>query len=562
MKKSRLLFLTAALTAVLMLSGCASFMGMFSKEGRAMNAANSARKQGNYPLAIEKSVEATKLNPEYEKAFTFIREAYPEGLSLYKSRIEQNKHSSKKFAWDSIHDDYDALVKMTDNIKAATLPVVHPVEGWTFDPDIKDYTSQRKNAKAKAIEAHYVEGVRLSKVSDWNAKKECWTQFQIASDKAGKSYKDGKKIAAAAYYKEGLKRSKAPTWDKREGSFAIFSSLTKIWGGEYNKHFSVAAELHYQHGKTMEAKNTRPGYREAVTAYELSLKWVPNYKNTDVLIAAAKMKAYVCYYVLETSSKDESRMASHIASGIMDKLKAPDGFKNFTDSDARRAFNSETFDAYPSVLVALEENGYRPNAITSVSKGARKVGAGTILTVSVSRGTYRNPGSSAVSKVRYSFAEYLTDYKGRLILDEFNKTPIMASPGMYDNSNLKNSGPTTRGFVEGVGVGEHRVGSFKKFPMSYTQHTLKASLTTTITLRIYDVSRSKVLDTYKKSYTADDSKSWKDNKSGNEGIFSSQLSNEYPKRLLSKEELRAESIKQLEKQSAKWAAKKLNRYYP
>ncbi|WP_300669518.1 hypothetical protein [Desulfoluna sp.] len=560
MKKSHLLFLTAALTAVLMLSGCASFMGMFSKEGRAMNAANSARKQGNYPLAIQKSVEATKLNPEYEKAYTFIREAYPQGISLYTSRIEQNKHSSVKFAWDSVYHDYDALVKMTDNIKAATLPLVHPVEGWKFSPEIKDYTAQRKTAKAKAIEGHYTEGVRLSKLSDWNAKKGCWAQFQKASEMAGKAYKDGKKIAAASYYKEGMKRCKAPTWDKRETAIPVFTTLTTIWGKEYNKHFTSAADLYYKHGKALEAKNTRPGYREAVESYEQSLKWVPNYKDTDVLIAAAKMKAYVCYYVLETSSKDESRLAKSIASEIKSKLKSPDGFKNFNDSSARKNFSSETFSAYPSVLVALEENGYRKNTISSVAAGARKVGSGTVITVSLSEGTYRNPRATAVNKVRDSFAEYLTDSHGRLILDEYRKTPIIA--GTWNNSNLKDGGPTKRGFVEGVGVGEHRLGAFKKFHMSYRQHTLRASLSTTITVNIFDVSRGKVLDTYKKSYTADDKKSWEDNKSGNATIFSSQMTDEYPKRLLSKEDLRRECIRQLEKKSATWAAKKLTRYYP
>ncbi len=211
------------------------------------------RKSWRYVFKRRKG-QSVNLNPSFAKAYDFINANYPAGLTYYKAKIEQSKNSNNKFKWDEIYKSYNILVKMTDSIQTVPNPLIHPEDGSQFNPEIIDYTARRDNAKTNAVTAHYKEGVRLSKNPKWGVRKNCWNQFNTASNIAGSPYKNGKKIAANVYYKEGVKRSKATTWEKKKEAFDVFTRLTDIWGEEYNNHLSIAAEINYQHAKALASK--------------------------------------------------------------------------------------------------------------------------------------------------------------------------------------------------------------------------------------------------------------------------------------------------------------------
>ena len=389
---------------------------------------------------------------------------------------------------------------------------------------------------------------------------------------AGSPYKKGKKIAANVYYREALKRSKAVTWQQKKKALEIFTQLSGIWGGEYNKHFSAAAELNYRQANVMESKKVRTAYREAVIFYKEALNWVPGYKDTEKRIKIAEMNSYATFYVLEKFKKDPVKAdTSQIASDIEKNLSKPDHFKNFNNDKIREQLNPDVYAQNPNMLIALKTYRRGLFALEDLKGACKATGTNVIVYIEAISGSKLHRSYKTSQLRQENSPEYLTNQYGQLVCDARTNQPVVAKPGIFDNQTISDALTTgqkvkidcyTKGSVDSRYdiISKHL--KFKKYPLMYKERTCTYETGINTKVTIYDVSRNKVLDVLDKIYKAEEKVTWRINKKGKRGVFAEKLDREYqPKSPKDFATLKQESFKKYEKETAKWVAEKLSKYY-
>jgi len=219
MKAKKLLLLGMITLTLFFIFGCAAL----TQYGKLDKSAHQYYAQGNYDLAVFNSAKALRLNPNYEKSQILIKDAFKAGVNSHKNKITELKASTAKFKWDEIVSEYEALIKLNQTIKELpTLTTKKTKEVIKFET--ADYTNELAESKNNAAEAHYQEGLTLSKREGIDIQKKAAKEF-----KAAMSFIPDYKDASSLYDKSrkaGIKRLAIIPFEDKSGKMGKYGDLS------------------------------------------------------------------------------------------------------------------------------------------------------------------------------------------------------------------------------------------------------------------------------------------------------------------------------------------------
>lgn len=206
--------------AMLLTISCA----MFSKYGKLEKSARQYYLKGNYDATVFYCAQSLKLNPKYEKSQILIQYAFKAGVYAHENKIKELNSSSAKFTWDDIVAEYEALIKMNQTIRELpTLRAKKTKEIIKFD--ITDRTKELAESKKNAAEAHYQEGLTLSKREGVDVQKQAAKEFK-SSEHFCPGYKDAS-ILYEKCRKAGIKRMAIIPFVDKSGKGGKYGALSE-----------------------------------------------------------------------------------------------------------------------------------------------------------------------------------------------------------------------------------------------------------------------------------------------------------------------------------------------
>lgn len=164
MKSTQRYLIAIGLLITLVMSGCAT---LFTPGGSAYRAGKRAMNSKNYAEAVDKTLEALEINPEFPEAQAQLPMAFNGGVSYYKSAIETAEKSGDQFRYDKVRDLLEKLYRMNESIKKAGR------ESLGYE----DYQEQLTEATQKAAEAHYQAGSELLAQGDYKSGRQAAGHF-------------------------------------------------------------------------------------------------------------------------------------------------------------------------------------------------------------------------------------------------------------------------------------------------------------------------------------------------------------------------------------------------
>ncbi|MCB5263050.1 MAG: CsgG/HfaB family protein [Candidatus Cloacimonetes bacterium] len=162
--------------AVLLSSG---FAGC-SKNKSLHKKAQNYFERGDYDSATLLVAESLMLRPDYDKAFYTLKEAYPKANQSHLDQISALKNADNDDKWESILAEYLALDKLHQSVRK--LPVIRdPQTGVRLSFELRDYSSEIKQARDNAAESYYQKGIHQSMIdSSRNSQKTAAGFFKSA----------------------------------------------------------------------------------------------------------------------------------------------------------------------------------------------------------------------------------------------------------------------------------------------------------------------------------------------------------------------------------------------
>ncbi|MCK9417909.1 MAG: CsgG/HfaB family protein [Nitrospirae bacterium] len=221
--KNRLFKFTVlmALCGVLsVVTGCASFM----EYGKLEKSARESYEAKNYDTAVFTVVKSLKLDPTYDKSQALIKEAYPKAVDVHESRIQELSAGSAKFKWDEVVQEYNALTSIHQAIKSLP-PLAEGKTKETIKFDLKNYSDNFAKAKSSAAEAHYQEGLRLSKNDEVDVQKQAAKEFKAAGQFVA-GYKDAQELYEKCR-KSGIKRIAIIPFEDKSGKGGKYGAVAE-----------------------------------------------------------------------------------------------------------------------------------------------------------------------------------------------------------------------------------------------------------------------------------------------------------------------------------------------
>jgi len=180
---------------------------------------------GRYDSAVLDCAQSLKLNPNYEKAQRLIQDLFRAAISAHEKEIEKLGPSLAKFKWDDIVRHYESLIRLNEII--ASLPtLIDKKTKQVIRFEVKEYAAELAQAKTNAAEAHYQEGLRLSKGQGRDIQKQAAKEFRAAE-----CFYPGYKNAAEMYEKcrrAGIKRMAIFPFEDKSGKQGQYGALSEM----------------------------------------------------------------------------------------------------------------------------------------------------------------------------------------------------------------------------------------------------------------------------------------------------------------------------------------------
>ena len=215
-KLTVLLIISIALAA-----GCAAL----KQYGKLERSARQHYVAGRFDSAVFDCVKSLRLNPKYEKAQILLQDAFRAAVKEHEREIRRLEGLDAKFKWDNIVREYEALIKVNEAV--SDLPtLIDKRTGEIIKFNIKDYTAHLTEAKSKAAEAHYQEGLRLSKLEGIEIQKQAAKEFKKAL-----SFVPGYKDAEVRYEESrraGIKRMAIIPFADKSGKRGKYGALSEM----------------------------------------------------------------------------------------------------------------------------------------------------------------------------------------------------------------------------------------------------------------------------------------------------------------------------------------------
>jgi len=202
------------------MTGCASFM----EYGKLEKSARENYEAKNYDAAVFTVVKSLQLKPEYEDAQALIKEAFPKAVSAHEAKNQELNAAVAKFKWDDIVQEYTALTAINQAIKSLP-PLMQSKTKDTIKFELKDYSEMLSKAKTNSAEAHYQEGLRLSRNDEVDIQKQAAKEFKTAGQIVP-GYKDAQDFYDKCH-KAGIKRIAIIPFEDKTGKGGKYGAVAE-----------------------------------------------------------------------------------------------------------------------------------------------------------------------------------------------------------------------------------------------------------------------------------------------------------------------------------------------
>ncbi len=253
------------------------------------------------------------LNKVRNRRFRKLQESYPQALKDIE-RIKANA-TKDKFGWDDVAKNAPDWIEMMETF--AKFPN-HQVEnkGEVIKFEITDYKPLLAEAKTKANEAHYQEGVKIMEENErYDQRRKAFYHFQEAMDFSDNHKEDIYQRAATIHYDEGVRIYNSSdnfiTQVKAEEPF----KKAQAWINPFKDINELMAKLYFKEAKSksdeMPSKEEvtnivfedinllddyEDKYKEVIEAYKKTNEWIADYEGVATKIKELNTEAADAFY--------------------------------------------------------------------------------------------------------------------------------------------------------------------------------------------------------------------------------------------------------------------------
>ena len=209
------------LMCVAFLTSCAT------KHGDLMKRAQANYQTNRYEAALQDTVAALKLKPDYAQAQDLVVTFFNAAVKVRENKIRSLEATPSKFKWDEIVAEYKGLIEINNLV--SNLPptaLIHAKTKQRITFDTKDYTNQLAEASEKSAEVHYQEGILIAASgNDVDTQKRAAKEFKKAEQ-----YVPGYKDASIRYEESraaGVKKMAILPFEDKSGKAHLYGALSE-----------------------------------------------------------------------------------------------------------------------------------------------------------------------------------------------------------------------------------------------------------------------------------------------------------------------------------------------
>ncbi len=266
-----------------------------------------------------------------KRRFKKLKENYPQALK----DIEKikTKAESDKFGYDNIAKKAPGWIKMMNVLaKFPNNQCTYKEEVISFE--ITDYKPLLAEAKTKANEAHYQEGVKImdeNKGSFQKRKKAC-DHFMTAMDFSDEHKEDMLERGAQIHYDEGLRiLTEKKNFSGKKYCEEHFNKALK-WKKPYKDIDQLMAKLYFDEAERLAATDKPENWKAALPLYGSANKWVAGYKDCTAKFQALQNKGAEYFYAKGKEEEAKQNYASQ-AKAAEYYTETGEWVKNYKDAE-------------------------------------------------------------------------------------------------------------------------------------------------------------------------------------------------------------------------------------
>lgn len=142
----------------------------------------NAVEKGRYDEAMLQAIKRLRKNPDSKKAKNTLYKGYPVTRDFHLDNVKRMSQSNSPFKWESVINEYGSLRRIYNEIQRCPVCKVLAKSAQPYDAEIRD-------AKQKAAQARYDQGLRAMANRSREGAKQAFTHF-IKADQYIAGFKD------------------------------------------------------------------------------------------------------------------------------------------------------------------------------------------------------------------------------------------------------------------------------------------------------------------------------------------------------------------------------------
>ncbi len=300
---------------------------------------------GNQIVLGQESVsETTKFaercqNKIKKRRFNKLQEYYPKALKDIEKII--TKAETDPFGYDNVAKKAPKWIEMMHVLaKFPNNQCAYKDDVITFE--ITDYKPLLAEAKTKANEAHYQEGVKIMDENKGNftKRKKACEHFLTAMDFSDNHKEDMLERGAQIHYDEGLRiLTEKKDFSGKKYCEEHFEKALK-WKKPYKDIDQLMAKLYFDEAERLAATENPENWKKALPYYSKANKWAANYNDCNHKYIALEKKGAEFYYL-----KGQEAEAKHTYASQQDAAEyyaeCKEWVKDYKDAEKRAALAKE-----------------------------------------------------------------------------------------------------------------------------------------------------------------------------------------------------------------------------
>lgn len=268
-----------------------------------------------------------------KRRFTMLKENYTKALKDIEKIKE--KAENDQFGYD------DVVKKAPKWIKMMNALAKFPDNKCEFKGDvavfeITDYQPLLKEAKTKANEAHYQEGVKIMEGNkdNFQKRKKACDQFTSAMEFSDNHKEDMLERGAQIHYDKGLSiLIEKKGFSGKKYSEEHFANALK-WKKPYKDIDQLMAKLYFDEAERLAATDEPKNWKKALPLYGSANKWVNSYNDCTAKFLALQNKGAEYYYVKGATEEAIQEYASQ-AKAAEYYAECKEWVKDYKDAETR-----------------------------------------------------------------------------------------------------------------------------------------------------------------------------------------------------------------------------------